>query len=73
MALSLLRSRIPTSYHSQISLLLSKLERPCLHALALGFIHPQTGEKVHFSHPPPPDFTEILGQLRELGTEKPSI
>ncbi|KAJ4826918.1 hypothetical protein Tsubulata_030420 [Turnera subulata] len=70
MALSLLRSRTPASYHSQASHLLSKLERPCLHAVALGFTHPWTGNKVHFSSLPPPDFTEILRQLREMGTEK---
>ncbi|XP_059460544.1 RNA pseudouridine synthase 2, chloroplastic-like isoform X2 [Corylus avellana] len=36
MALSLLRPRTPPSYHGQLLQLVSGLERPCLHALALG-------------------------------------
>lgn len=36
------------------------------------FTHPYTGEKIQFSCPPPPDFAEILSQLREIGTEKVS-
>ncbi|KAG8651692.1 RNA pseudouridine synthase 2, chloroplastic [Manihot esculenta] len=70
MALSLLRPRIPPSCHNQLSLMLSGLERPCLHALALGFTHPHTGEEIHFSCPPPPDFAGILSQLRKMGMEK---
>ncbi|XP_002519370.2 RNA pseudouridine synthase 2, chloroplastic isoform X2 [Ricinus communis] len=67
MALSLLRPRIPSTCHSELSLLLSKLERPCLHALALGFTHPCTREEIHFSCPPPPDFSDILCLLRKMG------
>ncbi|XP_077221272.1 pseudouridine synthase family protein isoform X2 [Tasmannia lanceolata] len=70
MALSLLRPKTPSSYHSHLSHLVSKLERPCLHALSLGFKHPHTGEDVQFSCPPPSDFTEVLSQLRIIGTEK---
>lgn len=36
MAMSLLRPRTSTSYQGQLSQLVSALERPCLHALALG-------------------------------------
>ncbi|XP_068640330.1 RNA pseudouridine synthase 2, chloroplastic [Aristolochia californica] len=68
-ALSLLRPRIPSSYHAHLTQLVSKLERPCLHAFSLGFEHPHTGEKMKFSCPPPSDFTEILSELRNLGTE----
>ncbi|XP_050237239.1 RNA pseudouridine synthase 2, chloroplastic [Mercurialis annua] len=70
MALSVLRPRIPLSCHSELPLLLSGLERPCLHALALGFTHPRTKEEIHFSCPPPPDFSGTLSQLREMGMEK---
>ncbi|KAM7259636.1 hypothetical protein ACFE04_015377 [Oxalis oulophora] len=70
MAFSLLRPRTPATYHGQLTQLLSELERPCLHALALGFTHPRTMEMLHFSTPPPPDFTKILSQLRKIGTEK---
>ncbi|KAL2522298.1 RNA pseudouridylate synthase [Forsythia ovata] len=70
MALSLLQSRNPSSFHRQIEQLVAKIERPCLHALSLGFRHPNTGENLHFSKLPPADFAEILSQLRDISTEK---
>ena len=36
MAMSLLRPRTAASHHGQLLQLVSGLERPCLHALALG-------------------------------------
>ncbi|XP_010533976.1 PREDICTED: RNA pseudouridine synthase 2, chloroplastic [Tarenaya hassleriana] len=72
MALSLLQKRASRNDHGQILELVSRLDRPCLHALVLGFKHPCTGEDVKFSCPPPPDFAETLGMLRKLGTEKVS-
>ena len=36
MALSLLRPRTPSKYHSALSDLISKVDRPCLHAALLG-------------------------------------
>ncbi|KAJ8772664.1 hypothetical protein K2173_027841 [Erythroxylum novogranatense] len=70
MALSLLQQKTPRRSHSRVSLLLSGMDRPCLHALALGFLHPDTGEKVQFSCPPPSDFSRILTHLREMGSQK---
>lgn len=73
MILSLLQAKLPIGRQSQLSELVSKLERPCLHAVSLGFIHPYTGENVQFSCQPPEDFSEILCQLRRLGMKKPSL
>ncbi|KAG7971590.1 hypothetical protein I3843_07G142400 [Carya illinoinensis] len=73
MALSLLRPRTPPSRHGQLLQLVSQLERHCLHALALGFMHPHTMENVYFQCPPPADFAEILGQLRKISTVKHSF
>ncbi|XP_022855454.1 RNA pseudouridine synthase 2, chloroplastic isoform X2 [Olea europaea var. sylvestris] len=70
MALSLLQSRNPSSFRGLFVELVARIERPCLHALSLGFQHPNTGENVHFSQIPPADFTEILGQLRDIRAEK---
>lgn len=36
--LSLLQRKFPSSYQSQFSQLVSKLERPYLHAMALGWV-----------------------------------
>ncbi|KAJ1376937.1 RNA-binding S4 domain [Sesbania bispinosa] len=70
MVFSLLRPRTPPSLHSEIIKMVSKLDRPCLHALTLGFQHPHTGKQVHFSCEPPIDFDEILSQLRKIGSER---
>ncbi|MGD9810272.1 MAG: RluA family pseudouridine synthase [Sphingobium sp.] len=41
-----------------------KLRRQALHAAALGFIHPVTGEKLDFESALPADMQELLSQLR---------
>ncbi|KAL5144354.1 RNA pseudouridine synthase 2, chloroplastic [Glycine soja] len=73
MVFSLLRPRTPISLHSKVVKMVSRLDRPCLHALTLGFQHPHTGEQVHFSCEPPADFAEILSQLRRIGSETVSF
>ncbi|KAF5805899.1 putative 23S rRNA pseudouridine(1911/1915/1917) synthase [Helianthus annuus] len=70
LALSRLQLKNPSTIHSRLSQLVSKLDRPCLHALTLGFTHPCTGEKMQFSCLPPVDFAEILTGLRNISTEK---
>ncbi|MED6106370.1 hypothetical protein PIB30_004143 [Stylosanthes scabra] len=70
MVLSLLRPRTPSGLHSKIVQMVSKIDRPCLHALTLGFEHPHTGQEVHFSCEPPADFNEILNQLRKISNER---
>ncbi|XP_031102451.1 RNA pseudouridine synthase 2, chloroplastic [Ipomoea triloba] len=72
MALSLLQQRNPSEFHGKLLQLISRLERPYLHALTLGFRHPKTGENVHFTQLPPTDFAEILSDLRTISTEKVS-
>jgi 23S rRNA pseudouridine1911/1915/1917 synthase len=43
------------------------LARQALHAAVLGFVHPHTGEQLHFERPPPADFEAALNGLRALG------
>ncbi len=38
--------------------------RLALHAVELGFMHPVTGEALHWTMPPPPDLEAFLGRLR---------
>ncbi|GAB4828380.1 hypothetical protein Ancab_035378 [Ancistrocladus abbreviatus] len=66
LALSLLRPRTPTSCHGQLNDLISAIGRPCLHAIALGFKHPYTGENMRFSCPPPADFAKVLSHLHKI-------
>ncbi len=44
-----------------------RVKRQMLHAGALGFVHPITGEAVRVESPRPADFREALGALRRLG------
>jgi RluA family pseudouridine synthase len=67
MALSLLQKRVSRSDQEEIIELISRMDRPCLHAIVLGFTHPCTGEIVKFSCPPPSDLAEIVGLLRRSG------
>jgi 23S rRNA pseudouridine1911/1915/1917 synthase len=38
--------------------------RPMLHALRLGFTHPESGDSLMWEVPPPEDFTTVLKKLR---------
>jgi 23S rRNA pseudouridine1911/1915/1917 synthase len=37
--------------------------RQALHAATLGFIHPRTGEQMHFEAPLPEDMTTLFATL----------
>jgi 23S rRNA pseudouridine1911/1915/1917 synthase len=39
---------------------LARLDRQALHAAALGFEHPKTGDKHYYEAPFPPDFSSLL-------------
>lgn len=38
----------------------------CLHARTIGFVHPTTGETLHFTSELPPYFTAVLEKLRKI-------
>jgi 23S rRNA pseudouridine1911/1915/1917 synthase len=49
---------------------LNRIDRQALHARVLGFIHPVTGERVHFEAPLPGDFRRVVDYLnKQTGTE----
>lgn len=43
------------------------LGRQALHAAVLGFVHPVTGDRMHFEREPPADFQRAVQALREPG------
>ena len=45
--------------------LLERLPRQALHAKTLGFVHPDSGERVFFESDLPDDMMYVIGQLRE--------
>ena len=48
---------------------IKRLEGQCLHARALGFTHPVTGERLYFESPLPQYFTSFLKTLK-IGEEE---
>lgn len=47
-----------------------ELERPMLHALVLGFVHPVSGEFLKFKCEPPEDFLKVLRWLKDVEETK---
>ncbi len=45
--------------------------RPMLHAARLGFVHPETGERMSWEVPPPADFARLLEALRKRAAGPP--
>jgi 23S rRNA pseudouridine1911/1915/1917 synthase len=60
----------PTQQLKRISLELIEIigdyPHPFLHAKVLGFVHPLTGEKLHFEQEPPQIFQQVLDKVRSL-------
>lgn len=50
----------------------SGASRIALHAAELGFVHPMTGQRLHFKMPMPPDMAELLTRLRAKSKGKPT-
>jgi 23S rRNA pseudouridine1911/1915/1917 synthase len=49
---------------------LEGLEGQALHAERLGVTHPDTGERIAFTTPPPPDFQQALDALRKAAASE---
>jgi 23S rRNA pseudouridine1911/1915/1917 synthase len=47
-----------------------RAERQMLHAAKLSIAHPDTGERLYFSAPLPPDMEDLLARLRQAGRER---
>jgi 23S rRNA pseudouridine1911/1915/1917 synthase len=43
---------------------LAKLGRQALHAVQLSFVHPDTGKRLTFDSPPPPDLARLISSLQ---------
>ncbi len=51
-------------YDTQFKAVIKELSRQMLHAHELKFVHPRTGEAMHFKSAPPEDYQGILTRLR---------
>jgi 23S rRNA pseudouridine1911/1915/1917 synthase len=59
-----------TKYKQFVENCFSLLPRQALHAQTLGFIHPESGEKMSFEIPLPNDFESALGKWRQYAQHK---
>lgn len=50
-------------HKAEVQHLLSLIHRQALHAKTIGFVHPSTGEEVHFDSPLPQDMLNVLDAL----------
>lgn len=57
-------TRTPPSRRARSRELLTRLQRPALHAARLAFTHPATGQRVAFESPLPADLRELVEGLR---------
>ncbi len=66
--------RLPQNLRKRGSHLLKLLKRQALHAKKLSFIHPSSGQRLHFEVPLPADMQEALDKLADLFLlETPSL
>lgn len=60
-----LAAQLISPYDTQLRAIIKNLGRQMLHAHEIKFMHPITGEVLHFKVPPPKDYQAILERLRQ--------
>ena len=69
----ILKGTVFSKYRSFVENNFKIMNRQALHAHALGFIHPRTGEKMYFKSELPDDFKEVLDRWRNYLSSRKSI
>ncbi len=59
-----------TKYKQFVDNCFTLMPRQALHARTLGFIHPRSGEKVHYEAPLPGDFLTVLSKWQQYVKHK---
>jgi 23S rRNA pseudouridine1911/1915/1917 synthase len=59
------------AFSEEVMAAINELKGQALHATALGFVHPTTGQPVRFEAPPRADFAALLHILREKACSQP--
>jgi 23S rRNA pseudouridine1911/1915/1917 synthase len=60
----------PGRWPTAVNAAIAQLGRQALHATRLALVHPEQGETVEWSRPPPADFMALCAALRENGVER---
>lgn len=66
------KGTIYSKYSAYVNNCFAKMPRHALHAHALGFVHPRTGENMKFEAPLPEDFESVLAAWRNYVTDRKS-
>ena len=61
---AILKGSTQARYQKFIKNCFAQLSRQALHAKTLGFIHPETGEQMHFNSDLPNDMAEVIEKMR---------
>lgn len=69
----ILRGTTASSYRQFVRNGFALCPRQALHARTLGFIHPTTGEELHFSSPLPEDMTALIDRWRQYANSSRGI
>jgi len=60
----IVKGTVFTKYRQFVENCFKMIPRQALHAKSLGFVHPKTGEKMHFESDLPEDFQSVLDKWR---------
>lgn len=57
------KRKIPSTVPKQVADRIKGIKSQCLHAISLGFVHPETKEEMDFKTPYPTDILELISEL----------
>jgi 23S rRNA pseudouridine1911/1915/1917 synthase len=60
----IVKGTVYTKYRQFVENCFAIVQRQALHAKVLGFVHPETGEKLYFESPLPEDMEQVLAKWR---------
>ncbi len=69
----IMKGTVFSKYRQFVENCFKMMPRQALHARSLGFIHPRTGEKVHFDSELPEDFQAVLDKWRSYVSTRKTI
>ena len=67
----IVKGTVYTKYKQFVDNCFEICKRQALHARTLGFVHPATGEQLHFESPLPEDMAEVIDRWRKYVERKP--
>ncbi len=69
----IIKGTVFTKYRQFVKNCFDMMPRHALHATSLGFVHPKTGEQMHFECPLPDDFNALINKWRNYITYRKNV